>query len=51
MVGKANLENRNAIEHYGQVRVAGLIPPLRNLDRGSLLSAFRKYFDRKLILA
>jgi dethiobiotin synthetase len=51
MVGKANLENRKAIEHYGHVRVAGLIPPLRSLDRESLLSAFRKYFDRKLILA
>jgi hypothetical protein len=51
MIGKANEENRKAIEHYGHVPVAGLIPPLGNLNRQSLLSAFRKNFDRKLVLA
>jgi len=51
MVGKTNEENRKAIEQYGRVPVAGLIPPLRNLNRQALLGAFRKYFDRRLVLA
>ncbi|HKS66915.1 MAG TPA: dethiobiotin synthase [Candidatus Acidoferrales bacterium] len=45
MVGKPNVENRKAIEHYGQARVVGMIPPLRRLNRAVLLSTFRKYFD------
>ena len=47
MVGKPNAENRKAIEHYGNVRVIGLIPPLRRLNRAALIKAFRKYFDRR----
>lgn len=46
MVGKANIENRKAIEHYGQVRVLGRLPFLSQLDRKALLKAFDSHFDR-----
>jgi dethiobiotin synthetase len=47
MVGPPDrLENRRAIEHYGGVQVVGILPFLKKLDRPSLLSAFRKNFDR-----
>lgn len=47
MVGpRDRLENREAIERYGDVRVLGYLPWMKKLDRGSLLSAFRKHFDR-----
>ncbi len=47
MAGKPNTENRKAIEHYGNVRVIGLIPPLRRLNRAALLKTFGKHFDRR----
>jgi len=46
MVGKANVENRKAIEHYGQVRVIGRLPFLPRLDRNTLIKAFNSHFDR-----
>jgi dethiobiotin synthase len=46
MVGKANAENRKAIEHYGAVPVIGWLPPLAKLNRAALLRAFRRHFDR-----
>jgi dethiobiotin synthetase len=46
MVGKPNVENRNAIEHYGDAPVVGLLPPLAKLNRATLLKAFRAHFDR-----
>lgn len=48
MVGKPNKENRKAIEHYGDVRVVGIIPPLRKLDRATLIATFRKHFDQNV---
>ncbi|HTZ76122.1 MAG TPA: dethiobiotin synthase [Candidatus Aquilonibacter sp.] len=47
MVGKANDENRKAIEHYGRVQVIGRLPVLPRLNRAALLKAFRSYFDRR----
>ncbi|MGH9688062.1 MAG: dethiobiotin synthase [Candidatus Acidiferrales bacterium] len=47
LVGKKNLENRKAIEHYGETAVIGWLPLLKRLNRGALLSAYRKHFDRK----
>jgi dethiobiotin synthetase len=47
MVGKPNLENRKAIEHYGNVQVLGVVPPLKKLNRAALLSVFAKNLDRK----
>ncbi len=47
MVGKANRENREAIERYGRAAVVGAVPRLARIDRGALLHVFRKYFDAK----
>jgi dethiobiotin synthetase len=48
MVGKPNADNRNAIEHYGQIGVVGTVPPLKKLNRASLLNAFHKSFDPRV---
>jgi dethiobiotin synthetase len=48
MVGKPNADNRNAIEHYGQIGVVGAVPPLENLNRASLLNAFHQSFDPRV---
>jgi dethiobiotin synthetase len=49
MVGKRNLHNREAIEHYGAVSVIGTIPFLKTIDREALLKIFRKHFDREAL--
>jgi dethiobiotin synthetase len=46
MVGKPNIENRKAIEHYGSVRVLGTLPFMRRINRNALLAAFRAKVDR-----
>ena len=47
MVGPPDrLENRRAIEHYGDVQVVGVLPFLKKLNRGALLEIFRRNFDR-----
>lgn len=46
MVGKENVENQKAIEHYGRVRVMGRLPLLSRLDRTTLVKAFNSHFDR-----
>lgn len=48
LAGKPNIENRKAIEHYGQIAVVGAVPPLKKLDRRSLLGAFHKNFDPRV---
>ena len=47
MVGKANRENREAIERYGGATVVGVVPLLARIDRGTLLQVFREHFDAK----
>ena len=47
LVGKANIENRRAIEHYGEISVIGWLPFLKRLDRRALLAAYKRNFDRK----
>jgi dethiobiotin synthetase len=47
LVGKANRENRKAIEHYGEISVVGWLPFLKKLNRPALLAAYKKHFDRK----
>ena len=47
MTGKPNVENRKAIEHYGDVPVLGTLPHLARLNRGTLLKVFVADFDRK----
>lgn len=46
LIGARNTENRDAIEHYGNVRVIGHIPVLERMDRAALLEVFEKNFDR-----
>jgi dethiobiotin synthetase len=48
MVGKPNPDTRKAIEHYGKIKVVGAIPPLKKLNRSTLLSAFHKNFDPRV---
>jgi dethiobiotin synthase len=51
LVGKENRENRKAIEKYGDVRVVGWIPLLKQIDRAALLGVFKKEFDVKVFAA
>jgi len=48
LVGDKNIENRRAIEHFGNVRVIGHIPNLENIDRATLLGVYEKYFDHQV---
>ena len=48
LVGQPNLENHKAIEHYGRIGVVGAVPPLKKLDRRTLLGAFYKNFDPRV---
>lgn len=48
MVGKPNRENLKAIEHYGDVGVAGSIPILARIDREALLRVYEKHFDHRV---
>ena len=51
MVGEPDRENRNAIEHYGNVEVVGMVPRLKKINRSALLEVFHKYFDRQAFRA
>jgi dethiobiotin synthase len=51
MVGEPDRENRNAIEHYGNVEVVGIVPRLKKINRSALLKVFHKYFDRQAFRA
>lgn len=46
MLGEPNLENRRAIEHYGNVPVIGTAPWLEVIDRAALIGVFETQFDR-----
>jgi dethiobiotin synthase len=47
LIGDENIENRRAIEHYGNVRVIGHIPMLEKIDRTALLDVYEKRFDHR----
>lgn len=47
MTGRTNNENRKAIERYGDAQVIGILPPLRKLNRATLATTFRRYFDER----
>ncbi|MGH9708987.1 MAG: dethiobiotin synthase [Candidatus Acidiferrales bacterium] len=51
MVGKANRENRVAIEHYGEIEVVGTVPVLAKINRAGLIRVFREKFNRKAFVA
>jgi dethiobiotin synthetase len=46
LIGAKSVENRSAIETYGNVRVIGHIPVLERIHRAALLEVFKKNFDR-----
>lgn len=45
--GKPSRDNRRAIEHYGKIEVLGALPPLKRMNRATLLRAFHHNFNRK----
>ena len=45
LIGERNLDNRAAIEWYGDVRVIGEIPPLAAINRKALRGVFEQHFD------
>jgi dethiobiotin synthetase len=47
LIGDENIENRRAIEHYGDVRVIGHIPILEKINRAALLEVYQKHFDHR----
>jgi len=51
LVGKKNLDNHKAIEHYGNIPIVGFVPPLAKLNHATLLQALRKHFDHKTLAA
>jgi dethiobiotin synthetase len=51
MVGKPNLENRKAIERYGDIQVVGIVPWMKKIDRRMLIKTFDDNFDRKAFRA
>ena len=44
LIGDENIENRRAIEHYGDIRVIGHIPFLKTINRAALLDVYQKHF-------
>jgi dethiobiotin synthetase len=47
MIGDENMENRRAVEHYGNVRVVGHIPMLAKINRATLLEVYKNNFDHQ----
>jgi dethiobiotin synthase len=50
MIGRENVENRLAVERYGNVPVIGSVPWLDHIDRSSLLSVFEGHFQKSAFL-
>jgi dethiobiotin synthetase len=48
LIGDENIENRRAIEHYGNVRVVGHIPVLEKINRAALLEVYKHNFDSQV---
>jgi dethiobiotin synthase len=48
LIGDENIENRRAIEHYGNVPVIGRIPILEDINRATLLEVYEKHFDHRV---
>jgi dethiobiotin synthase len=47
LIGQENIENRRAIEHYGDIAVIGHIPVLKKINRGALLDVYENHFDHR----
>jgi dethiobiotin synthetase len=50
MIGAESVENRRAIERYGNVEVVGAIPWLQTIDRDTLVSVFQHRFNREVFV-
>jgi dethiobiotin synthetase len=50
MIGKENVENRRAVERYGNVEVVGSIPWLDTIDRNTLVSVFQRHFNHSVFV-
>jgi dethiobiotin synthase len=48
LIGPENPENQKAIEHYGHVRIIGLIPELKEINGQSLCDTFARHFNREM---
>ena len=48
LIGDENIENCRAIEHYGQIRVVGRIPMLKQIHRAALFDVYEKHFDHEV---
>ncbi len=48
LIGDENVENRRAIEHYGNVCVIGSIPILKQIHRAALLNVYQELFDHRV---
>jgi dethiobiotin synthase len=48
LIGEPNIENREAIERYGKVRVVGEIPPLLEMNRAKLMHVYESRFDQEV---
>jgi len=47
LIGDENIENRRAIEHYGEVKIIGHIPVLKQISRAALLDVYEHRFDHR----
>jgi len=45
LIGQDNIENRFAIEHFGNVSVVGHHPMLKEICRATLLEVYERHFD------
>ena len=50
MIGRENVENRRAVERYGNVEVVGFIPWLDSIDRETLFSVFQHHFNHDVFV-
>jgi len=50
MIGRESVENRRAVERYGNIEVVGSIPWLETIDRDSLVSVFQHRFNREVFV-
>lgn len=50
LIGPENPDNREAIEHYGKIRVIGQIPVFSKIDRRSLLDTYANSFVKEAFL-
>lgn len=47
LMGPENIENRKAIEHYGQIQVVGQVPVLEIINRDTLREVYTRHFTKE----